>query len=378
MKVLHVYHTYYPDPPGGVAEVIRQIAISTSNHGIYSKVFALSENPIPNKILVDDIEVTRSRSWFSPASCDIGGIDSIKRFQSLIDWADVINFHFPWPFFDILRLICNSRKPSVLTYHSDIVRQKFFSYLYKPLMIRTLRSMSSVVATSPTYVATSDVLKKYVADEQLSIIPLGINDFSNTPIDKSLEDEFLNRHGIKDKHYVLYLGALRYYKGLHTLVQSAPDVQGTIVIAGSGPQEALLKRIAAERSISNLLFLGMVSNQEKAILMKNCTAFVLPSHLRSEAFGMVLVEASMFGKPMVTCEIGTGTTFVNQHNNTGFAVPPESPILLANALNKFLQDSTLAFDMGQAARLRYEEFFSGEALGAKYSNLYSELVSVKK
>jgi rhamnosyl/mannosyltransferase len=100
---------------------------------------------------------------------------------------------------------------------------------------------------------------------------------------------------------------------------------------------------------------------------------VLPSHLRSEAFGMVLVEAAMFGKPMVCCEVGSGTSYVNQHGVTGFVVAPEQSKNLAGAMNALLSDDALAAAMGSAARERYETLFSGAALGKAYSALYQEV-----
>jgi len=90
---------------------------------------------------------------------------------------------------------------------------------------------------------------------------------------------------------------------------------------------------------------------------------------------MVLVEASMMSKPMVSCEIGTGTSFVNKHNETGFVVPPESPKELTKVVNVLLSDDRIAMLMGQNARKRYEELFSGEALGKAYSAVYKELMS---
>lgn len=89
---------------------------------------------------------------------------------------------------------------------------------------------------------------------------------------------------------------------------------------------------------------------------------------------MVLVEASMMGKPMVTCEIGTGTSFVNLHDETGFVVPPESPVALAQAMNALLGDGMLAENLGHAARRRYEALFSGPALGRAYAQLYQDVL----
>lgn len=102
-----------------------------------------------------------------------------------------------------------------------------------------------------------------------------------------------------------------------------------------------------------------MSDAEKVALIKGCIALVLPSHLRSEAFGMVLIEAAMFNKPMISCEIGTGTSFVNLHEETGFVIPPENPVELHRALLILLKNERLASDFGNAARLRYELYFLG-------------------
>jgi len=119
-----------------------------------------------------------------------------------------------------------------------------------------------------------------------------------------------------------------------------------------------------------VIFAGRVTHDEKVALLRSCRAMVLPSHLRSEAFGMVLVEAEMFGKPMICCEIGSGTSYVNEHGVTGFVVPPEQPDALAEAMRALLVDDALADRMGQAARARYEAMFSGPALGDAYRSLY--------
>lgn len=377
MKVLHVYRTYLPDPPGGTQEAIRQISLATLPYNVESKIFALSPTPIPNKIFRPEGCVIRSRSWFAPASCDFGGGDSFKQFKELVNWADVIHYHFPWPFADILHRLCFVKKPAVMTYHSDIIRQRFLGLFYTPLMKWMLKSMKAVVATSPIYASSSSALCQYVDSDKLRVIPLGIADYSDAEIDEVKEIEFIDKHGLRSDPFVLSLGVLRYYKGLHTLVEAASRVQGRIVIAGSGPEELSLKKLASEKKVNNILFLGQISNEEKIMLLKHCTLFALPSHMRSEAFGMVLVEASMFGKPMVTCDIGSGTSYVNSDGETGLVVPPESPNELAIALNTLLCNKAMASRMGTAARQRYESLFSSDILGRLYFELYRDVKNKK-
>ena len=374
INVLHVYRTYFPDPPGGVQEVIKQISESTLLHGVNSHVFTLSPNPQPPIIYRDEGSVFRSRSWAAPSSCDIGGFDSFINFRQQVQWADVINYHFPWPFADILHLLSVVNKPTVLTYHSDIIRQRVLGKLYYPLMKRMLCNMSVVVATSPTYAKSSKVLNTLVPPNKLSTIPLGIGDYKDKFIDSNFENAYLNKFSLLDSQFILALGVMRYYKGFHTLIEAASIIKGYIVIAGSGPEEVNLKKLVDESGVKNVIFTGQVTDEEKTILLKNCTVFALPSHLRSEAFGMVLIEASMFSKAMITCEIGSGTSFVNLNGDTGFVVPPESPTLLAQAANQLLLDKNLCLKMGDSARKRYEDFFSAKALGQSYFNLYNAVL----
>jgi glycosyltransferase involved in cell wall biosynthesis len=235
-----------------------------------------------------------------------------------------------------------------------------------------LKAMTAIVATSPTYAKTSIVLNSPAVGSRLRVIPLGIVDYRSHACDVSYDS--LSRFQLGDSPYILSLGVLRYYKGLHTLVQAAKAIRGTIVIAGSGPEEVALKNLAQKLNVSNIIFAGQVSNSEKIVLLNRCRALVLPSHVRSEAFGMVLVEAAMFGKPMVCCEVGSGTSYVNKNDETGFVVPPESPDEFAGACNRLIEDEALAMKMGIAARIRYENYFSGDALGLNYLNLYSDVL----
>lgn len=372
LRVLHVYKTYFPDPPGGIQEAISQIARASKPFGIESKIFTLTPKPEISEIERPEGVVIRSRSWAAPASCDLGGVQSFIRFAEAADWADVINYHFPWPFADILRFVVRPKSHSVLTYHSDIVRQRWLGKLYLPLMNNMLRSVNAVVATSPAYATTSPVLSQVAIREKLSVIPLGITEDSYPP---EGDDSIFARLGISpDEPYFLFIGVFRYYKGLHTLIRSALQVKAKLILAGTGPEGDSLRHIARDVSADNILFAGHVTDAEKVALIKRSVALVLPSHLRSEAFGMVLVEAAMLGRPMVSCEIGTGTSFVNLDRESGFVIPPDDPQEIADALNKLLSDPGLANKLGHRARARYENMFSGPALGLAYSNLYKNVI----
>lgn len=368
LRVLHVYRTYFPDPPGGLQEAIRQICLTTRHFGIESAVFALSPWPEPVCIVRPEGRVFRSRSWAAPASCDLGGIPAFRAFAAQAIASDVVHYHFPWPFADLLRLAAPSRIPSVMTYHSDVVRQRFLGWIYGPLMWRMLRGMSAIVATSESYIRTSPVLSDPRIAAKLSAIPLGIAEDSYP---RQGDNGVFTRIGLNPAEpYFLFVGVLRYYKGLHILVEAAARIAAQVVIAGSGPEDVNLRNMAQRLRARNLLFAGQVSPKEKVALLGQARALVLPSHMRSEAFGMVLVEGAMFGRPLISCEIGTGASFVNANGETGIVVPPQDKGALADAMMRLANDDTLARRMGVAARARYEALFSADPLGRAYARLY--------
>jgi glycosyltransferase involved in cell wall biosynthesis len=367
-----VYRTYFPDPPGGLQEAVRQIALASTAFDIDAKIFTLSTNPVPAVISRPEGDVMRARSWAAPASCDLGGVAAFRQFARACAQSDVVHYQFPWPFEDVLHAVVRPNIPAVMTYQSDVVRQKFLGSMYAPLMWRTLKSMRVIVATSPAYARTSPVLSHPSISGKVRVIPNGIVEESYS---MEADDGVFRRIGMeKSGAYFLFIGVLRYYKGLHTLVQAASHVGARIVIAGSGPEEVKLKQLVEQEGAKNIVFAGQVSDSEKVALLQSCLALVLPSHLRSEAFGMVLVEAAIFGKPQISCEIGTGTSYVNTHEESGIVVPPEAPHELAQAMNQLLRESATAAALGLGARARYERLFSGEALGKAYADLYRDVV----
>lgn len=377
MQVLHCYRTYFPDSQGGGQEAIRQIMLSTQAEGVGNTIFALSPKPYPPVIERAEGVVVRRRSWAAPASCDLGAWDAVRCFGQLARAADVIHYHYPWPFADFLHMTSGARrKPAVMTYHSDIVRQRVLGFIYHPLMASMLRSMDAVVTTSDAYARTSPTLRQFVQPDRLAVIPLGIVEASYAPaLADARSISLTERFGLYSNGYFLSLGVLRYYKGLYTLIEAARGVDVQIVVAGDGPMRSELERAAGELPAGRIRFLGHVSDAEKMALMQGCRAFVLPSHLRSEAFGMVLVEAAMLGRPMISCEIGTGTSYVNLDQETGMVICPEDARALASALRRFLADESFGLQCGRRARARYDLLFSGAALGRAYLNLYQGVVS---
>jgi rhamnosyl/mannosyltransferase len=369
MRVLHVYRTFFPDTQGGLEEVVRQICKNTRGYDIESRVFCLSRDPKPAIINYDGIIVYRAKNHVEIASCGIS-FSALTLFKTLVDWADVIHYQFPWPFADLLHLLARVNKPTILTYQSDIVRQTGFLKFYRPLKRLFLDKMDVLVATSANYARTSLVLQHYAS--KVEVIPIGLDEKSYTI---ATEDNIqIMRQRVGD-NFFLFIGVLRYYKGLYCLLEAVKATHLPVVIVGTGTEEKALIALAKKWKLNNVQFLGYVSNEDKAALIALSLAIVFPSHLRSEAFGVTLLEAAMQGKPMISCEIGTGTSFVNKDQETGLVIPPNQPKMLRVAMEKLSSNSKLVTTFGTAARIRYQHLFTGDKMGSDYAKLYRKILS---
>jgi rhamnosyl/mannosyltransferase len=162
---------------------------------------------------------------------------------------------------------------------------------------------------------------------------------------------------------------------LHVLLDALQGTSFPVVIAGSGPEEAALKEGALRLGLQHVHFLGSLPDEDKAALFHLCTGMVFPSCLRSEAFGISLLEGAMYGKPLICCEIGTGTTFINVHGETGLAVPPFDPAALREAMRRIWDNPAMADAMGRAARERFEKLFTAGRMVADYARLYEETLA---
>ncbi|ABC89562.1 probable glycosyltransferase protein [Rhizobium etli CFN 42] len=364
MRVLHFFKTYWPDTFGGVERTIHAIAKGTQKHGICSEVLSLSPSPDTNTMLFDGHMAYKAKLDFEFASTGFSR-DVFRHFRKLSKEADIIHFHFPWPLMDIVDLATRHGKPAIVTYHSDIVKQKTLLKFYRPLMSRFLRGMDRIVATSPNYLQSSEVLRAF--SSKTSVIPLGLSEGDYPVVAEEAKARWRSR---LPKRFFLFIGVLRYYKGVHVLLEAARQTGFDVVLIGNGPTEDELKRTVRQQNLSNVHFLGGLPDADKVAILDLSLGLVFPSHLRSEAFGLSLVEAAMRGKPMISCEIGTGTSFVNLDGETGLVIPPNDTTALSQAMARLWNDDPLAISYGVNARQRYEVNFTAERMAQSYAELY--------
>ncbi len=373
LRVLHVYRTFFPDTQGGLEEVVRTLASHTRGEGFEVVVLYPSKRVSRSeRAVVDGVQVCRVPELCEIASCNMF-VRGLGAFRRLAAWADVIHYHFPWPFADLLHLAIAQRlgKRVVLTWHSDVVRQKFLGTLYAPLMRCFLRRVDLIVATSENYRRSSAELAR--APVPVRVIPIGIDRAHLPQPSPRLLADWRARVG---EGFFLFVGVLRYYKGLDVLLRAVAGTSLRVVIAGDGPESARLRALAADPALSNVVFTGRIDDADKCALFALSRAFVLPSNQRSEAYGVALLEAMHFARALVTTEIGTGTGFVNMAGETGLAVPPNDPQALRAALQTLADDAALCERLGQAAYRRVTTVLDADRMAEAYRAVYRELCAL--
>ena len=257
--------------------MINQIVLGEADLGVASEVLSLSLSVVEKTIEVDGHVVHRCRSNFEVASTPFSA-SAFKQFRQLALGVDLIHYHFPFPFSDIVHFATQVKKPTLVSYHSDIVKQKWLSKLYKPLMHHFLSDIDHIVASSPNYLESSDTLSRF--KHKASVIPFGLNKSSYPKATIKKLNAWREKFGPR---FFLFVGVMRYYKGLHILVEAACNANYPIVILGSGPEEANLKEQVEKLGIKNIHFTGFLPDEDKVALLELCYAvvFSIASSFRS-------------------------------------------------------------------------------------------------
>jgi rhamnosyl/mannosyltransferase len=361
LKVVHV-GKFYPPYPGGMESHLATLCGELVDD-VDLRVIVAHDGRETVSETVDGVPVLRigTAAWISSATVNPGMAAAIRG-----SGADVVHLHHPNPTGVLSYLASGSRAPLVVTYHSDIVRQRVLRTLFWPVQHRFLRRAHAIIASSPDYAASSPVLRRHA--DRVRVIPFGIRpDDAGTP-DPATVAMLRERYGAR---VVLAVGRLVYYKGFDYLVRAMDSVDGHLVIVGDGPMHRELERLAAEQGIAGRVTLaGRVDSVASHYAAAD--VFALPATARSEAFGLVQLEAMAAGLPVVNTQIPSGVPFVSRDGQTGLTVPPRDPAALAAALTRLLDDVGLRTRLGRAARERVSTEFSAERMARDTLALYHE------
>jgi glycosyltransferase involved in cell wall biosynthesis len=363
-RILHV-GKFYPPYRGGMETHLQDLCRSIAP---FADVSVLVSNSARHTVLErdGDIPVERSGAWANIASAPIcpDMVRAIRRAK-----ADIVHLHCPNPMAVISYLASGHSGHAVITYQSDVIRQRILRFAYQPLFNRVATRAKAIICLSPNYIESSPVLNRF--REKCHVIPHGICPEKFEHADESAAAEIRARYGDR---IVLAIGRLVYYKGFEYLIRAVAATDATLLIVGTGPLRERLLQVARQCGTADRVhFLGKVEDVRP--YYHTAQLFALPSVARSEAFGIVQVEAMACGTPVVNTRLDTGVPFVSLHGVSGLTVPLADAPALQRAILDILGNPNLRARFSLGARQRVRELFTLDGMAEKTFQLYEQILS---
>ncbi|UCC62819.1 MAG: glycosyltransferase [Anaerolineae bacterium] len=369
MRVLFVYKDYAP-VVGGIENHIRLLAEGSQQRGVDVRVLVTNTGLRTSQEVIHGVPVIKTGRLLNLSSAPIS-LAFYPWLYRLEKDVDVSHLHFPYPPGELGQLLLGRSRRFVLTYHSDIVRQRVLGLMYRPFLWQVLRRADLITVSNPVYVRTSPFLRRFVGKCRVIHHGIDLSRFIPTAEVQARAAAFRQRYG--GRPLVLFVGRLRHYKGLDVLLEAMPQVPAHLLVVGAGPMAEVWQRQAVEAGLTDrVTFLGQVAETDLVVACYAADLFVLPSTNRAETWGAVQIEAMACGLPIVCTELGTGTSYVNQDGVTGIVVPPRDPDALAGAVCRLLADEALRRQMGEAGQKRVLREFSLEAMLNQVMAFYAE------
>lgn len=369
LRVLHI-GKYYAPFRGGIETHLKALAEGIADL-VNLEVIVSNSRRLTVREIVAGVKLKRLARQFSISTAPVclGLRDSIRPFR-----PDIVHIHLPNPAAVVSLLASGYKGPIVVTYHSDVIRQRFLGKLFEPALKLILGRARAIIATSSNYLNSSRSLRQFAS--KCRIIPYGID-----------ADHFAVNHlervrAIRARYgerIVLTVGRLIYYKGFEYLLDAMAHVDGNLLVVGDGPLlGALIDRARTAGVADRVWFLGEVSGRELVDLYHAARVFVLPSVARSEAFGIVQLEAMAAGLPVINTDLDSGVPSVSLHGVTGLTVPPRDSTSLASAINDLLRDERLAEMLGRAGQRRVAARFTARKMCDETLELYRDIAGASR
>lgn len=374
MNILMV-NKYYPPLVGGIEFHVRDLSEALVAAGHNVRVLVCNETKEYKEEIINGVEVIRLPRDFEKASTPVswgfkGALESFARD------ADIVHFHFPYPFgeFEWLRTKAHKTVPYVVTYHTDIVRQKVALALYTPFLNRLLDGARLIMASSPQVIQYSKFLKPREAKCRQVNFGLPVESIAHDAQAQKRAQEL--RASLGDRPIVLFVGRLVYYKGVEVLIDAMADVDAEFVVVGRGPlHDSMLERATALGVESRLHIIDFAEDEELHAWYHAADVLALPSVLPSEAFGLVQIEAHAAHTPVVSTLLESGVPYANLDEVTGFSVEVASAPALAEGLNKLLLDDALRERLGRQAQERALSEFTIDHMVNHVEAVYREALT---
>ncbi len=369
-KILLLTQNYYPSVGGGIRYKVDFVSIFR-NLGFQVDILCTNTE---NCLSVEEEcggQVIRTPLNFNAGSTSIS-LSTFSYFKRIVNEYDYLHFNFPSPFSDMCLVIfdnlINKNIGISCYYHADIVPKKKGSYFYNKIVTKQyLKRVDKIFVSNPTIICSSPHLRNH--KDKIAVIPFGINPQTHflgdcggvSPIKNGNIDRY---NGQKQDLNILFVGRLSRYKGVDLLIKACRDLRLNLNIVGTGPLHDELK-VIARNSTANIIFHGFVPNSKLPQLYSDADVFVLPSIDEGEAFGYVLIEAMYYSCALISTELGTGTSWVNQHQVSGLVISPQSIVSIKDAIQYFIDNPDKLSDFKNAAKNRFLENFSFDSMKKK-------------
>ena len=378
LRVLHLGKYWHKD--GGIETHVKTLCKGLASAGarVVNLVSAVSHKG--SRFVHDGYTVVESPSlgvYFSTSIAPQMVLEARRLHAE--EPFDLIHLHFPDPMSHLVSMALPAHIPRVITWHSDIVKQRHLLKLYRPFQQRVIKQSKAIVAATPSHFSSSSQIPPPYPNHQRHVIPFGF-DFEWLTLTPGIQEKAdVIRQQAQGRFVVFALGRHVAYKGFDVLIDAIQHTQAFLVLGGEGPLTATLKaqvqRLGLDKQV---LFTGRLPSTDMVAHYHACDAFCLPSVTPNEAFGIVQIEAMACGKSVICTQLHNGVNDINPHGVTGLTVPVQDPMAMASAINQLANDKELCRRLGNQAQQHALQKFSIDQMIRLHTHLYTEVINFKQ
>lgn len=356
---------------GGVEKVMYELMLGLSERKIYCDMLCASteRHPAGVKQLNPYAKLIVVSTWIK-LSATMLAPKMITTLRKIVNEYDVVHIHHPDPMACLALFLSRFKGQVVLHWHSDIIKQNFLLKLFTPLQQWLINRADKIVGTTPVYVEHSPFLKK--VQHKTDYIPIGI-----LPMQSNEKEIARIRKKYSSKHLIFSLGRLVEYKGYEYLIRATQYLGKNyqLIIGGKGPLEEELKMLIYKLGLTDrVTLLGFMSDEDTLSHYAAADVFCMSSIMKTEAFGIVQIEAMSLGIPVVsTCIPGSGVSWVNKNWQSGRVVPPQNEVALAIAIKEICEYPEFKKMLKKGSSQRYKGYFTREKMIDKCCEVYMSL-----
>lgn len=378
MKIVQLFKIYWPDNGGGIATVMESIANAMKKEKQEIVVCQAKRGKKTTVEKYNGVPVYRCSQLFDFASTPFS-IRFLQDVHRRTRNSDITIYHFPYPMIDLAILLGLVKGKLVVWWHCDFDKYKLLMPIYNVFVRHTLKKADRILVSAQGNIDHSNILCDY--KEKCIVIPFcvskelllrGQNYYNNKKDANTGADISVN---------ILFVGRLVWYKGLDLLLKAFAQMKYkncTLTIVGGGPLEQELHDLAKKMGLKNVIFTGMISEEEKVKHIEKCDFLVLPSISKAEAFALVQIEAMAFGKPVINTALPSGVPCVSINGVTGLTVQPGSLSELTHAMDKMAENNAMREKYGRQAFDMVQREYTPEKLEERHMQVFRELLNEGK